>query len=124
MDPVTADLATTIGAAAVAATATIEPGLASYLLVVLGGFVGCLHSVSKVETPTRLHAARFIGTWTLTACVLTFAVAALLESIFGFPAGRWPGVVAFALTFFADLWPRKVRELISAWFDRRSGEPR
>ncbi len=113
---------TTATAAATAATAATillaaSPGASEYALLAFGGLVGAMHSVSKVPTPTRTSAAWYIVKWVATAGVLTFFVAALLEAWLGVPARRWPGVVAFGITFLADRWPGWLNVLI----ERRLG---
>lgn len=117
-DPTTA----TAAASATAATAATillaaSPGASEYALLVFGALVGAMHSVAKVSTPTRLSAAWYILKWVCTAGVLTFAVAAVLEAWLGLPAQRWPGVVAFGITFLADRWPHWLRVVI----ERRLG---
>lgn len=97
---------TTMAAGATAVTLLMSADLipASYAIIVFGALVGVMHSVAKVETPTRWSAAWYVMKWVLTAALLTGFVSALLESYIGLPAHRWPGVVAFGITFLADRW--------------------
>lgn len=76
-----------------------------YALIVFGGLVGVMHSVSRVHTPTKLDAAWYVLKWVLTATLLTGFVTAMLQQHAGLPAERWPGVVAFGITFLSDRWP-------------------
>ena len=76
-----------------------------HALIVFGGLVGVMHSVARVHTPTRLSAAWYVLKWMLTATLLTGFVAAMLEQHLNLPAERWPGVVAFGITFLSDRWP-------------------
>lgn len=103
-DPVSQSSAA--AATAVGVLLAASPGASDYALLVFGALVGAMHSVAKVDTPTRTSAALYILKWVATAGVLTFFVAALLEAYLGIPAQRWPGVVAFGITFLADRWPQ------------------
>lgn len=94
-----------------------------YLLTVFGGFVGALHSVARIETPTRAAAALYILKWVMSAVVLTSLAAYLIETWSGFPAQRWPGVVAFLITFLADRWPQWLDRILSARVKAASGDP-
>ncbi len=116
-DPVSQSSAAAVTAVGVMMAAS--PGASDYALLVFGALVGAMHSVAKVPTPTRMSAALYIIRWVATAGVLTFAVASLLESFLGVPATRWPGVVAFAITFLADRWP----QWLSLIVERRIGIP-
>lgn len=69
--------------------------------------------MSKIDTPTRTSAAVYVIKWVATAAVLTFAVAAVLESYLALPAQSWPGVVAFGITYLADRWPGWVTTLLA-----------
>lgn len=108
--------ATATATAATAATLLVaaSPGVSEYSLVIVGALVGAMHSVAKVPTPTRTSAVLYILKWVATAGVLTFFVASLLEQA-GVPAAKWPGVVAFGITFLADRWPGWLTALV----DRR-----
>ena len=90
-----------------------------HALIVFGGLVGVMHSVARVHTPTRLSAAWYVLKWMLTATLLTGFVAAMLEQHLNLPAERWPGVVAFGITFFSDSWPAVIKFLLN----RRLGIP-
>lgn len=103
-DPVSQSSAA--AATAVGVLLAASPGASDYALLVFGALVGAMHSVAKVDTPTRTSAVLYILKWVATAGVLTFFVAALLEAYLGIPAQRWPGVVAFGITFLADRWPQ------------------
>jgi hypothetical protein len=115
----TAATVTAATAAGIIVAATTVPGLADYALLVFGALVGAMHSVSKIDTPTRLSAGVYVVKWVATAAVLTFAVAAVLESYLALPAQSWPGVVAFGITYLADRWPGWVTDLLQ----RRLGLP-
>lgn len=112
-EPTTATAAAT-ATAATAATILLaaSPGASEYALLIFGALVGAMHSVAKVDTPTRTSAAWYIVKWVSTAGVLTFFVAAMLEAWLGVPAWRWPGVVAFGITFLADRWPGWLHQVI------------
>jgi len=84
-----------------------------HALIVFGGLVGVMHSVARVHTPTRLFAAWYVAKWVLTATLLTGFVASMLEQHLNLPAERWPGVVAFGITFLSDRWPAWVEFLLS-----------
>lgn len=117
-DPVSQSSAA--AATAVGVLLAASPGASDYALLVFGALVGAMHSVAKVDTPTRTSAVLYILKWVATAGVLTFFVAGLLEAYLGVPAARWPGVVAFGITFLADRWPQWL-----AWVvERRIGAPR
>ena len=90
-----------------------------HALIVFGGLVGVMHSVARVHTPTRLSAAWYVAKWVLTATLLTGFVAAMLQQHLNLPAERWPGVVAFGITFLSDRWPAWAELLLS----RRLGIP-
>lgn len=92
-----------IGAAAVLLAS--DPSAGDYAWLFCGALVGAMHSVGKIHTPDRWTAAKYVLMWVGTAFVLTFFVAYLLEHYLGVPANRWPGVVAFGITFLADRWP-------------------
>lgn len=94
-----------VGATAAALLLTVDTA-AGHALIVFGALVGVMHSVGKVETPTRTAAAWYVLKWVLTAALLTGFVSAMLNSYLGIPAQRWPGVVAFGITFLADRWPQ------------------
>lgn len=106
---------TTAAAGITAATLllAIEPSAGEHALVLFGGLVGVMHSVAKVQTPTRIAAAWYVIKWVLTAALLTGFVAAMLNTYLGIPAQRWPGVVAFGITFLSDRWPLWAALLIS-----------
>lgn len=110
---------TTVATATAATAATLlvaaSPGVSEYSLMLFGALVGAMHSVAKVPTPTRASAVWYILKWVCTAGVLSFFVAAMLEDWIGVPAAKWPGVVAFGITFLADRWPGWVTGLM----DRR-----
>ena len=119
-----AETSTGVVAAVLATSAAVvsTPGAADYAWLVFGALVGAMHSVSKVETPTRLSAIWYILKWVGTAGVLTFFVAEVVQFWFDFPAYRWPGVVAFGITFFADRWPEWVSALLEFKFKPRTPE--
>lgn len=93
---------------AIAATSVLlvsDPSLGDYAWIVFGGLIGAMHSVAKASTDGAWGAARYLFVWVGTAFVLSFFVAYLLDRYVGIPAHRWPGVVAFFITFLADRWP-------------------
>jgi hypothetical protein len=94
-----------VGATAAALLLTVDSA-AGHALIIFGALVGVMHSVAKVETPTRTAAAWYVLKWVLTAALLTGFVSAMLNTYLGIPAQRWPGVVAFGITFLADRWPQ------------------
>lgn len=116
--------ATEVAAAAVSGTmlAIAPQDLSMHLLTVFGGFVGTMHSVARIETPTRVAAAWFVFKWVMSAVVLTSLAAYLIEAWSGFPAQRWPGVVAFLITFLADRWPQWLERILSARVKAASGD--
>jgi hypothetical protein len=95
---------TAVGITAATIMLAIGPD-GQHALIVFGGLVGVMHSVGRVSTPTKFDAAWYVVKWVLTAALLTGFVAAMLEQHAGLPAARWPGVVAFSITFLADRWP-------------------
>lgn len=105
-----------------AATATflaLGPDVGTYALILFGGFMGVMHAVAKVDFASRpgwggpgIKAGLYLFTWVGTALVLTTFVAALVTRYTGFPADKWPGVVAFAITFLADKWPNWTSALL------------
>lgn len=118
--------ATAAAGATAATAATIllaaSPGASEYALLVFGALVGAMHSVAKVPTPTRISAAWYIVKWVATAGVLTFFVAAMLDAWLSLPAQRWPGVVAFGITFLADRWPGWLNRVIETRLKTSAGE--
>jgi len=103
------DVATGFLAALVLA---LGPEIGTYALIIFGALIGVMHAVAKVDFSVRpgayspmLKAAFYMVTWVGTAVVLTTFVAALITRYTNFPADRWPGVVAFGITFLADKWP-------------------
>lgn len=99
-----------IGATAVLLAS--DPSAGDYAWLLCGALVGAMHSVGKIQTPNRWDAAKYVGMWVGTAFVLTFFISYLLEHYLGIPANRWPGVVAFGITFLADRWPSWAVSLI------------
>lgn len=77
----------------------------THAVIVFGALIGVMHSVGRADTRTHFAAAWYVVKWVLTASLLTGFVSALLVQHMGLPADRWPGVVAFGLTFLADRWP-------------------
>ncbi len=105
----------TAAAGIIGATAVLlasDPSAGDYAWLLCGALVGAMHSVGKIHTPDRWDAAKYVGMWVGTAFVLTFFIAYLLEHYLGVPANRWPGVVAFGITFLADRWPAWAVSLI------------
>lgn len=95
---------TSAGVTAAAIMLTIGPD-GQYSWIIYGALVGVMHSVGKADTPTKMSACWYVVKWVLTAALLTKFVAAMLQQHAGLPAERWPGVVAFFITFLADRWP-------------------
>jgi hypothetical protein len=83
----------------------LAPLLAEGLLIFAGAGWGAMHSMSKAHTATTSAAVWYLLKWTGTAFMLTGLACVLIEQVFSIPATRWPGAVAFAITFFADKWP-------------------
>lgn len=120
------NVAVTAAAAAtsVALGIALSPAeISQYILTIFGGLVGAMHSVARVETNSRLDAAWYILKWVLSAVVLTSLAAHLIEHLTGFPAQRWPGVVAFLITFLADRWPTWLNQILAARARAASGDP-
>lgn len=109
-EPTSSSAAAIIGATAVLLAS--DPSAGDYAWLLCGALVGAMHSVGKIHTPNRWDAAKYVAMWVGTAFVLTFFVSYLLENYLGIPAHRWPGVVAFAITFLADRWPAWAVSLI------------
>lgn len=106
----------TVAAVLTAAMLAVVPDLGHYVLMVVGGWIGCMHSVAKMDFDGSKTAAMwYMLRWIGTACVLTGAVSAAIVSYTGFPADRWPGVVAFAITFLADKWMPWADALMPQW---------
>ncbi|WP_298929267.1 hypothetical protein [uncultured Ramlibacter sp.] len=90
----------------------LGPEVGTYALILFGALIGTMHSVAKVNFDTlagmggpKIKAAFYMVRWMGAAVVLTAFVAALIVHYTGFPADRWPGVIAFGITFLADKWP-------------------
>lgn len=97
----------------------LAPLVADYLLIIGGALAGVMHATGKVQHTSRTDAALYVVKWVATAVFLTSAAGVLIEQAFSFPATRWPGVVAFLLTFLADKWPVWLTRMVR----RRLGEP-
>lgn len=107
--------AVTTGAVA-ALTLYFGPDAPQYMLILFGALIGTMHSVAKVDFDgRRLAAALYMLRWILTAVILTAFVASLILKYTGFPADRWPGVIAFAITFLADKWPAWLASAGDKW---------
>lgn len=99
----------------------IGPDLGHYALVVFGAWIGCLHSVAKIDfAGVQVKALLYMLRWIGTAVVLTSFVSAIAVKYTGFPADRWPGVVAFFITFLADKWPGWMTSLVGAFVNKKS----
>jgi hypothetical protein len=94
---------------------TVDVVLMEHALIIFGAAVGVMHSLGRVHTPTRGEAIRYTIKWVLTSVLLTGFVTHLLESQANIPAHRWPGVVAFAITFLSDRWPVWLGNLMERW---------
>ena len=97
----------------------LAPIVADYLLIIVGALAGVMHATGKIAHATRMAAALYVVKWVGTAVFLTGAASVAIEQAFNFPATRWPGVVAFLLTFLADRWPVWLQRFVG----RRLGEP-
>ena len=97
----------------------LAPLMADYLLIIGGALAGVMHATGKVQHTSRTDAALYVVKWVATAVFLTGAASVAIEQAFNFPATRWPGVVAFLLTFLADRWPVWLQRMVG----RRLGEP-
>lgn len=94
----------------------LGPDAGDHALVMFGALIGTMHSVSKINFDgSKWRATAYMAKWIGAAVVLTAFVAFLITKSTGFPADRWPGVVAFGITFFADTWPRLVAERLPGW---------
>jgi hypothetical protein len=99
-----------------AASLAFWPELGHFSLVFFGALIGCMHSVGKVDHAQDKWAAFwYMARWIGTACVLTGAATALLVQYVGVPADRWPGCVAFVITFLADKWPAWLEAFGPQW---------
>lgn len=99
----------------------LGPEIGTYALILFGALIGTMHSVAKVDFTTiqgiggpKVQAAIYMIRWMGAAIILTAFVATLIVTYTGFPADRWPGVIAFGITFFADKWPGWVGTLAEA----------
>lgn len=102
----------------------IGPELGHYALIVFGALIGAMHSMAKTDFGgNNAKAVLYLLRWIGTACVLTHALAALLVQSTGFQADRWPGVIAFLITFLADKWPEWVDRLGDWWVKSRTNQP-
>lgn len=97
----------------------LAPLVADYLLIIVGALAGVMHAMGKITHTTRTAAALYVIKWVGTAVFLTGAASVAIEQAFDFPATRWPGVVAFLLTFLADKWPQWLQRFVG----KRLGEP-
>lgn len=111
----------TITAAAAGGIATVlitwfGPAAPEYVLILACALIGVLHPFGKREFATWKKAALYIFTWVGTALVLTGAAVALIDNYLHFPATRWPGAVAFCITFLSDRWPVWIDAVLTARF--------
>jgi hypothetical protein len=103
----------------------LAPSLGDYALIFLGAFFGCLHTVSRKDfKDDKWEATWYTIKWVGAAMILTGFVSSLLIQYTGFQADRWPGVIAFGITFLADKWKAWASELGSALVTRASGKPK
>jgi hypothetical protein len=105
------------GASTAAALLLTSAAAGDYALIMLGGVAGVMHSISRVPLESKADGAWYVLRWVFTAVILTGGVSHLLERYAGFPAGNWPGVVAFSITFFADRWALLVDRLMNGIVD-------
>jgi len=119
--------------AAVGSTAiALSPDVGTYVLIAVGALIGVMHAVAKIDFATRpgwggpgIKAAFYLLTWVGTALILTTFASALITRYTGFPADKWPGVVAFGITFLADKWPGWASAIMDMFVARfiRNGNP-
>ena len=97
---------------------SVDP-TAYYSLIVFGALVGSMHSLAASKVSGNWAAARYIAKWILTAVLLTGAVTAIVDQYTTISIHRWPGAVAFGITFLANYWP----QLIPEWVRVKNGLP-
>jgi hypothetical protein len=115
---------TTAAAVATAVLVAVAPTAPDGALILLAGFIGSMHSISKAHTTTIPQGIWYVAKWTMTSLLLTGFVIYLIETYTGFPAKQWPGVVSFGITFFANKWGdwlTGIGEAVAARFQRRAG---
>lgn len=105
-----------LGASLTATLITAGPQLGHWTLIVIGALIGCMHAVANVDfKDSKWAATLYLFRWTATACLLTGAVSACIVTYTGFPVDRWPGAVAFFITFLADRWMPWLEALSPSW---------
>jgi hypothetical protein len=105
-----------LGASLTATLIAAGPSLGHLSLVVIGAWIGCMHAVANVDFDgSKKKALLYMIRWIATACLFTGVVTAGIVTYVGFPIDRWPGVVAFAITFFADRWPAWLESMLPSW---------
>lgn len=114
------------GASTAAIVMLTSAAAGDYALIMLGGVAGVMHSISRVPLESKVDGAWYVLRWVFTAVILTGGISFMLDKYLGIPAGNWPGVVAFFITFFADRWTAMADRLLNGIVDgvlRRLGGP-
>lgn len=111
----------TTTAAAVGGLATVlitwfGPAAPEYVLILACALIGVLHPFGKREFADWRRAVMYVLTWVGTALVLTGVAIALLQAYTPINAARWPGAVAFGITFLSDRWPVWLDAILTAKF--------
>jgi hypothetical protein len=100
----------------------LGPEVGTYALILFGALVGTMHSVAKTEfNGSRSAAALYMARWIATAFVLTAFVGAMVAKHTGVPVDKWPGVVAFGITFLSDKWPVWLYAIPDRFFPKKRG---
>lgn len=109
------------GASTAAVIMLTSAAAGDYALIVLGGVAGVMHSISRVTLESKVDGAWYVLRWVFTAVILTGGISFMLDKYLGIPAGNWPGVVAFSITFFADRWAVLADKLLDSLVRRIAG---
>jgi hypothetical protein len=119
-EPVTTTAALTGGFAA-ALIAWFGPAAPDYVLMLACALIGVLHPLSKRPFDGWVKPIYYVVMWTATAGVLTGISVWALEFYLSVPASKWPGVVAFFITFLSDRWPAWATALLDWKLGRVAG---
>ena len=117
----TTESSTPVGLAVGAIVLLVGPDAGQHAAIIIGGMAGVMHSLGRAHTQTKLDGALFVARWLLTAAILTGFVSWVLQQHAGIPAERWPGAVAFAITFLADRWPSIIGSVWGAFMSAKTG---
>ena len=90
---------------------SVDP-TAYYSLIVFGALVGSMHSLAASKVEGNWAGAVYMAKWILTATLLTGIVTAAVDHYTHIDIHRWPGAVAFGITFLANFWPRVIPEFV------------